>query len=284
MSTQQENFKKIADKIREKTNTTAPIKPSDFATLIDDVYIKGQESGNASDTGFWDTYQDNGNRSDYKYAFYGSGWNDETFHPEHDIILPSDKASHENMFSYCGSLNLEEAMASKGLVFDTSNIKEFGPMFFDSGVTHLPEIDAQKATKFTDTFLAGNLESIKKLKLSPDGKQTFNAAFWCPKLKHVEIEGIIDTDFDSFQSGVLSKNSIYSIFSALSPDITTSKMFILIKNAVDEAFRGPGVLYLEEDPWLAESDEIVNGSDSYEWMMFTMEFQQTHGNWNIFLA
>ena len=38
---------------------------------------------------FWDTFQNNGNRTTYSYAFYGSavGWNDTTFNPKYPIKI-----------------------------------------------------------------------------------------------------------------------------------------------------------------------------------------------------
>lgn len=45
MSYQQEKFKEIANKIREKTGTTTLIVPNDFASKIDDVYEAGRATG-----------------------------------------------------------------------------------------------------------------------------------------------------------------------------------------------------------------------------------------------
>ena len=45
MSYQQEEFRKIADKIREKTGTTDLIIPNEFASKIEDVYNKGFSEG-----------------------------------------------------------------------------------------------------------------------------------------------------------------------------------------------------------------------------------------------
>lgn len=44
MSIQQEKFTDIANKIREKTNSSEKIKPDDFAKKIDEVYKAGQNS------------------------------------------------------------------------------------------------------------------------------------------------------------------------------------------------------------------------------------------------
>lgn len=46
MSYQQEHFTAIADKIRERTNTTDLIIPNDFPSKIDDVYWAGHADGN----------------------------------------------------------------------------------------------------------------------------------------------------------------------------------------------------------------------------------------------
>ena len=36
---------------------------------------------------FWDGYQENGNKISYRFAFYGSSWNDTTFHPKYPIKM-----------------------------------------------------------------------------------------------------------------------------------------------------------------------------------------------------
>ena len=36
---------------------------------------------------FWDEYQKNGTRTNYYYAFAGSGWNTKTYAPKYPIIL-----------------------------------------------------------------------------------------------------------------------------------------------------------------------------------------------------
>ena len=36
---------------------------------------------------FWDSYQENGNKVAYRLAFFGSGWNDTTFHPKYPIKM-----------------------------------------------------------------------------------------------------------------------------------------------------------------------------------------------------
>ena len=284
MSTQQENFKKIADKIREKTNTTAPIKPSDFATLIDDVYIMGKESADSSDSDFWDEYQQKGARTEYPYAFYGNGWNSKTFTPKYDFVISSISDMHSNMFSQCGGINLEKVLSDKGLTFDTSRVKDFGTMFTYSGITHLPEIDARNAANFNDTFLGSSIKSIRKLILSPNGNQNFGNSFFLPALEHIEIEGAIGNDIDFYACNYLEKESILSILSSLSSSVSSGKTCTLSKSAVDNAFEGFGYVLIDEAPYITENTEIVSGSNSYEWFMLMTNYTNTHSNWNIILA
>ena len=108
MSIQQDNFKAIADKIREKTGTTELIKPLDFASKIDDVYAAGQNSGGGGyDEGFeagkqaeydafWDTYQQNGERSNYYMGF--AYWEDSCYKPKHPIATASSGSVANMMF------------------------------------------------------------------------------------------------------------------------------------------------------------------------------------------
>ena len=51
---------------------------SDYPAKIKEVHDK-----------FWDTYQDNGNRTDYSCAFCNDGWNDATYNPKYPIIATS---------------------------------------------------------------------------------------------------------------------------------------------------------------------------------------------------
>lgn len=60
-------------------------------------YSKGTADGKtAEQNAFWDTYQDNGNRRNYDYAFTGSGWTDELFDPKYPIVA----TSYQQMFAY----------------------------------------------------------------------------------------------------------------------------------------------------------------------------------------
>ena len=67
---------------------------------------------------FWDTYQDNGNRTRYSNAFYGEGWNDITFNPKYPITISGDSAvDYASVFSYGGmtEINVDISVNSPSL-------------------------------------------------------------------------------------------------------------------------------------------------------------------------
>jgi hypothetical protein len=78
MSYQQENFTAIADKIRERTNTTDLIIPKDFPSKIDDVYRAGYTDGsNAGYSIGWEVGTTDGYNSGYsalEKELLGGAW------------------------------------------------------------------------------------------------------------------------------------------------------------------------------------------------------------------
>ena len=69
MSIQQEKLKAIADKIREKTGETEPIKPNDFVNKIDDVYESGKKDILGELTSLYGFFMYNRNWGLYDYLF-----------------------------------------------------------------------------------------------------------------------------------------------------------------------------------------------------------------------
>ena len=158
MSVQQQKFKEIADKIREKTGETDLIKPSDFASKIDDVYTAGQNAGGggsdaptyeqgfedgkiAERDAFWDAYQQNGNRTGYTYAFYGKGWKDENYAPQHPIHT---SGAFTQMYAYSS-------------ITDTLVPLRFGlhastQVFRDSAIKNIPSLTVASGQTFSNWF------------------------------------------------------------------------------------------------------------------------------------
>ena len=83
-------------------------------------YEKGKtESGDSRYDTFWDVYQDNGNRTNYQYAFGGHGWRQATFQPKYPLTNISNAQS---MFAYARIQRLEVPL-------DLTNAKQTTSIF-----------------------------------------------------------------------------------------------------------------------------------------------------------
>ena len=52
---------------------------------------------------FWDSYQENGNKVAYRLAFFGSGWNDTTFHPKYPIKMYKGQQQMQAFYYFRGT-------------------------------------------------------------------------------------------------------------------------------------------------------------------------------------
>ena len=198
MSVQQQKFKEIADAIREKTGTTELIKPSEFASKIEDVYTAGQNAGGGGgyDEGFadgkqaeydrfWDVYQENGNRTAYGYCFSGAGWVDDVYNPKYPINLV--------------------AVASTGNAFNASKITD----------TLVP-ITASCQTLITLFANATSLVTIPRLDISGVTKLIDRCFSSCGSLTNLTMVGSINANgFDVSPCKKLSYDSLILILKAL---------------------------------------------------------------------
>ena len=158
MSIQQQKFKEIADKIREKLGTTDVIKPSDFAGKIDEVYTAGQNAGGggsdaptyeqgfeagkiAERDAFWGNYQQNGARTSWAHAFYGKGWTDENYAPQYPIRT---SGAFTQMYAY-SSITDTLVPLSFGLHASTQ-------VFRDSAIKNIPSLTVASGQTFSNWF------------------------------------------------------------------------------------------------------------------------------------
>lgn len=157
---------------------------------------------------FWDSFQNYGDRKDYRFAFAYNGWNDECFDPKYPIGKENKTATQyvKSVFEY------------NGLITDIKS-----------------DIIAVNTSNTTDRLFAGctSLITIRKLKLGKNA--TFSGWFQgVNKLQNITIEGSIDVTI-SFAWSPLSKDSIYSVINALS-DTTSEGTATFKKTAVNKAF------------------------------------------------
>ena len=234
------------------------------------IYNKGVEDGEALgrkteyDT-FWDGYQENGNRIDYRYAFAGIGWTEKTLLPKYEI-KPTYVSG--GMFYCCGIVDLKKHIEDNNIIIDLSKATNLESLFRGSDVETFGVIDTRGCSGIA-YILYGcpNLKSIDKVILKDDGSQEVGYfATNCHKLENITIEGVIGkTGFTVQQSTKLSKNSWISIINALSS--TTSGLSITGSLAsVKKAFE--------------TSAGANDGNTSTEWKALT----DTKTNWTISLV
>lgn len=176
---------------------------------------------------FWDSYQNEGKRKDYRYAFYGEGWNIATLKPKH-TIKPKDA---NYMFYLCGHDGaLEES------VLDLSGASTLIRCFEKAKFTELGTIDVSNAAAINNLFVnMPNLHTIKKFIIGDNWNITFDNIFTeCTNLVNIEVQGILGGDVVFSDCHKLSKESITSIINAL--DTRDGWVLSLSEDAVTNAF------------------------------------------------
>ena len=198
--------------------------------------IKVYEAGKQAEYDrFWDTLQDNGNRTDYNFGFSSSIWPQETFKPKYPI-KPTQAA---NIFGYWGYSYWKETIDFRNFDIDFSNCTSFPNAFtMNRQISAVGIIDASHANTSSVTGLFNetrNLKIVEKLILRGDGSQTFSNTFnQCNSLENIVFEGVIGKNI-GFGQSPLSKDSITSIVNHLS-ETATGQTLTLKKSAVNEAF------------------------------------------------
>ena len=171
------------------------------------------DAGRAKEYGaFWDAFQKNGKRTNYRYAFYSvnsGAWDDALYNPKYPIVCDGvSSSSADSMF--------------------------YGAMITDTKV----DIDVSNAGGSYTFLNCSNLKTVRKLIASKN--TTFNRWFdGCTALETVNFEGVIANDINLQWSTKLSENSIESILRAAyeRPDPYATPLTVtLSKTAVDKAY------------------------------------------------
>ena len=193
------------------------------------VYDAGKK---AEYDAFWNAFQANGERTNYRQGFSGEGWTDTTFTPKYNIIV---EGNAQNMFWGSVIVDMVTALKNNNVTIDTSGATDLSYAFSCNSL-YLPEVSAVSATNIGNLFgYNRNLISIKKLILKNDGSQTFSNVFYnCTALVKIDIDGVIGNDID-FKSCPLDNASFESVVSALSSTVT-GKTVSFNKKAKEAAF------------------------------------------------
>ena len=173
---------------------------------------------------FWDSYQSNGNRTDYARAFEGAFWNDDRFKPKY----PLNNAQNCNyMFRYTNikdlsSLNIVYCTGAYALCREAANLELMGNIYL-AGNTSISQ----------GFHSCSKLTKIGVLRVGA-GTNLELAFYNCTALKEVTFTGTIGTSL-GIGNSPLNRASIESIISCLS-DTATGKTLTLKKTAVNTAF------------------------------------------------
>ena len=216
--------------IREEINEIS----AELAVKIPLLYDAGKK---AEYDAFWDAYQQNGKRESYTFAFAGTGWNADTFKPKYDIVV---KGTARSMFAGgLAGVDVEQRLSDLGITLDTSGVTAtdgFDYFCEYHGPSVLPVIDTRGATQVRRLlFHSISLVTVRKVILKDDGSQKFTDAF--PnniKLENIEFEGLFGNNVSFERCNKLSKASLTSIMTHLSPTATFT--VTLSKLAVNNAF------------------------------------------------
>lgn len=175
------------------------------------VYSAGKSEGMREEHGtFWDTFQENGARTNYDYAFYGYGWRTENFKPKYPI-----RASRcTRMFFNSMLTNLAD------YTLDTSECDAFTDMFNNAwGVSHVPRLDMRKlsdASNAVYTFSSPNISKIECLVISESTRFAQQTFYGTSALEELRLEGTLACNMDLHWSRKLSADSIINVVGTLS--------------------------------------------------------------------
>ena len=222
---EEESIRAIAEKIREKTGEDNSYKVSEMPEGIEKVFIAGESQGSGGyDKGyeegkkaeydaFWDTYQQNGERTNYENAFSGIGWDDKIFKPKYDITAPGYATQ---MFWNCQITDLSAILKKQNVRLITEGCTNPLQMFYRSKITTIPPLDFTNATGSTSYAFGSNaIKTIECLKVS--GNTVFHANMFnnATALENITFEGVIANNLDMHWSSKLTHDSLMSIIKAL---------------------------------------------------------------------
>ena len=186
---------------------------------------------------FWDSFQQNGNRTNYRYGFSGSGWVTETLKPKH-VCTPTDAIG---MFFLCGYQSGEGMVDFREIAdkFDFSKVTDATQVFYSAGIDYITA-DFSSATSLSDTFNCGFISrtttiTLKVTPVTTNFNNTFHYAHALRNLTFTDDSEIACGGLNLKDSPNLTKESIISVINALS-DNTTDLTVTFSQTAVNNAF------------------------------------------------
>ena len=188
---------------------------------------------------FWDVFQQNGERVDYRYAF-AQQWTNEIFKPKYDI----KPTNAERLFFNSGvtQSGLDAAIAS-GIYFDFSKATNMSYAFSSMRLKKITfDISLESCTTSASTGtlfgVSPMLTAIKKIILKSDGSTPFGSNMFnqLDKLADITFEGVIGKALDMKSCSSLSVESMKNIISHLANYKGTDNEFVHKLTLHDDAW------------------------------------------------
>ena len=203
---------------------------NELKTIADNTPKVYEAGKNAEREAFWQSFTVNGTRKQYRYACFNEGWNDTSFNPPDGLIVPNDA---RYMFENTGITHLYKRQV------DFSKATDLRQVFNTStSIRYVECFDISSSNAGLGSTFGGctNLETLTMQTTSDKFVFASSTFTNCVNLTHLTLVGTITTNgFNVQWCEKLTKDSIYSIFNALST--TTSALSItLSKTAVNNAF------------------------------------------------
>lgn len=215
----------IADAIRAKTGTTDKYKVSQMPQAIADIDVGGDDSFYDA---FWDSYTQNGERTDYTNAFQSSYWTTSSFGTPKYVLKPTVAQS---MFQNTTITEIPQG------VLDTSQCTNMSRMFYMAQTQKIPTLDCSSCTSlsqaFSESWNVYYKTDITLINVRADC--VFSNAFtWLNNLVNFSITGTIGTSISLSNSPNLSDESVQNIIDCLA-DLTDSETQTLTLNSAVES-------------------------------------------------
>lgn len=208
-----------------------------FEVIADAVYEKGKEDEVKK---FWENNQNNGNRSNYSYAYSSEGWTEGNFNPQHDIIVMGSAIYMFYQNQIAGlDLRPDKFKEKYGVNIDLSKATNRQQMIAWSKVVALGTIDATSTTNglYYSCFGASELKIIEKIIMPAEVDTTINVGYAfnnCNSLEEVNFEGLIAVNIN-FQWCPFNKVSLENVVEHLATS-TSGLSVTFKKSAVENAF------------------------------------------------
>lgn len=200
----------------------------------EDLQAKYDEGKQAEYDRFWDGVQNNGNRTDYRYAF--KEWRSTEINPKYAIRCTGQ--SGIELFNGCQNITSVPVVTPVNGYFETiycmfQNCRKAQEIGWDIKVV------SSTSSAVNNSFnMCSELVTIKSLTLDIAESISFNVNSFghCYKLENVQFGGTIRNNGLNMQhSSNLSKASIESLINVLSTT-TSGKSVTLSKTAVNNSF------------------------------------------------